>query len=211
MTRSRTRARSPEEQGKVRERFVDCARAVFAREGAHGLTMRRLAAEAGYSAGTIYLYFPSRKDLLREVWKADIQALRADLVRRGAGRQGFDRLDALLRGYANFWFARPDHFKAMFLEVERQYVNERAAFAEDESVQAVHAFVLDETIAALREAGQESGSDDVRIRVICHSLIASVHGVVALHLANPGFPWSDRGAMVDTVVATLLAGLKTQP
>jgi len=206
MSRGRARGRSPEDQERVRKRFVECARAVFAREGAHGLTMRRLAAEAGYSAGTIYLYFPSRKDLLREVWKEDIQSLRHDLAARTAGRRGLDRLDALLRAYAAFWFARPDHFKAMFLEVERQYATERAAFAEDESVQQVHAFLLEETAGALKEAeGRDEGPEVTR--TLCHSLIASVHGVVCLHIANPGFPWAGREAMVEIVVSTMMRGL----
>lgn len=206
MTRGRARARSPEDQERVRKKFVECARAVFAREGAHGLTMRRLAAEAGYSAGTIYLYFPSRKDLLREVWKEDIQALRACLAAKTEGQQGLGRLDALLRGYAEFWFSRPDHFKAMFLESERQYATERAAFAEDESVQAVHEFLMAETTKAFEEAGRMGRADP---RTMCHSLIASVHGVVSLHLGNPGFPWAPRDAMVDTVITAMLAGLST--
>lgn len=210
MTRGRARARSPQDQERVRKKFVECARAVFAREGAHGLTMRRLAAEAGYSAGTIYLYFPSRKDLLREVWKEDIQALRAELASRTEGRQGLDRLDALLRGYADFWFARPDHFKAMFLEADHQYASERAAFAEDESVQAVHRFLLAETTAALKEAGSQCPASEAETRAICHSLLASIHGVVSLHLSNTGFPWTARPVMVDTVVSTMLAGLRSR-
>ncbi len=207
MNRGRARARSPEDQERVRKRFVECARTVFARDGAHGLTMRRLAAEAGYSAGTIYLYFPSRKELLREVWKEDIQALRATLSEKTAGRKGLDRLEALLRAYAAFWFERPDHFKAMFLEVERQYSIERAAFAEDDSVKAVHTFLLDETAAALREA-EGRDLDAEATRTVCHSLIASVHGVVSLHTANAGFPWANSDAMVDTVVSTMMRGLQ---
>lgn len=210
MARTRARARSPEEQEKVRRRFIDCARKVFAEEGAHGLTMRRLANEAGYSPGTIYLYFPSRRDLLREVWKEDITALR-DSFRAAAEAAGpnsaLERVRALCRCWADFWFERPDHFKAMFLEVERQYVSERAAFAEDESVRELHqAFVANTTEAV--EAGELLNADPV---LLTHSLLAAVHGVVALHIGNPGFPWSARKAMVDTVVDGMLRGLSPAP
>lgn len=204
MVRTRVRARSPEEQEKVRRRFIDCARKVFSETGAHGLTMRRLATEAGYSPGTIYLYFPSRRDLLREVWKEDFVALRDRFAAAAAAGDGpVDRVRALCRAWAEFWFEQPDHFKAMFLEVERQYVTERAAFAEDESVRDLHQLFVTHTSAAV-EAGELVQTDPV---LLTHSLLAAIHGVVALHIGSSGFPWSERAAMVDTVVTAMLRGL----
>lgn len=207
MVRTRVRARSPEEQEKVRRRFIDCARKVFAEAGAHGLTMRRLATEAGYSPGTIYLYFPSRRDLLREVWKEDFVALRNRFAAASAEGTPVERVRALCRTWAEFWFEQPDHFKAMFLEVERQYVSERAAFADDESVQGVHQLFVTHTTAAI-EAGELAGKDPI---LLTHSLLAAIHGVVAFHIGNSGFPWSARSAMVDTVVDAMLRGLAPAP
>jgi AcrR family transcriptional regulator len=208
MSRGRARARSPEDQEKVRQRFIDCARTVFAEEGARGLTMRRLASEAGYSPGTIYLYFPSRQDLLREIWKSDIQSLWSDLTEATRGREGLHRLDALLRGYADFWLARPDHFMAMFMEVDRQFISERAVFATDESVQAIHAMLLDETTAALQEAGQAAKVSEDKLTTLAQSLLAAVHGVVSLQVSNPAYLKADSTNMVNTVVIMLLTGLK---
>ena len=202
MGRSRSRARSPEDQEKVRARFLECARKVFAEDGAHGLTMRRLATEAGYSPGTIYLYFPSRHDLLQEVWKEDMVALKERMLAFAAPcTTPAQRIRAMLLGYADFWFAKPDHFKAMFLEVERQYVTERAAFAKGEVVQDVH-----ETMLAEVRAAQEAGElpPEKPVPLLCHSILAAVHGVVCFHIANPGFPWYERSAMLDTVLSALL-------
>ncbi|KJS36352.1 MAG: hypothetical protein VR70_14020 [Rhodospirillaceae bacterium BRH_c57] len=203
MARTRARARSAEEQDKVRRRFIDCARKVFAEAGAHGLTMRRLATEAGYSPGTIYLYFPSRRELLREVWKEDMVALTDRFSEAVSEGSPLERVSALCHCWADFWFEQPDHFKAMFLEVERQYVSERAAFAEDESVQGLHSLFVTHTAAAV-DAGQLVPIDPV---VLTHSLLAAIHGVVTLHIGNAGFAWSDRKVMVDTVVGAMLRGL----
>lgn len=204
MIRRRNRARSPEDQQQVRERFIACARDVFAREGAAGLTMRRLASEAGYSPGTIYLYFPSRSDLLREVWKEDILSLTDTLQQAAASKPpGRGNLRALLEAYTAFWFAKPDHFKVMFLEVDRQYVSERAAFAEDESVQAINQVLLDAVSRAMSVGEIRTGNPSIA----AHGLLASVHGVVSLHIGNPGFPWADRDAMVSFVLEAVLAGL----
>ncbi|MFA7429384.1 MAG: TetR/AcrR family transcriptional regulator [Rhodospirillaceae bacterium] len=203
MARNRVRARSPEDQEIVRRRFIDCARKVFSETGAHGLTMRRLAAEAGYSPGTIYLYFPSRRDLLREVWKEDMVALRERFAAAVEAGTPLERVRALCHCWADFWFDQPDHFKAMFLEVERQYVSERAAFAEDESVQDLHTLFVTHTAAAV-EVGELAAMNPV---VLTHSLLAAIHGVVALHIGNAGFPWADRKVMVETVVNAMLRGL----
>lgn len=204
MNRRRTRARSTEDQQMVRERFVTCAREVFAREGAAGLTMRRLASEAGYSPGTIYLYFSNRTELLREVWKEDVLAL-TDSLRQAAafkppGRGG---LRAMLEAYATFWFTQPDHFRAMFLENDRQYVTDRAAFAQDESVQDVN-HLLQEAAAKAMSVGEIRMGD---VPTTAHALLAAAHGVVALHIGSPGFPWADRDAMLSLVLEALLAGL----
>lgn len=47
-----------------RERILEAAAAVIARRGYQRATMKEIAAEAGIAAGTIYLYFASKRDLL---------------------------------------------------------------------------------------------------------------------------------------------------
>lgn len=207
MGRGRSRARSAEDQERVRQKFLDCARSVFMSAGAHGLTMRRLAAEAGYSAGTIYLYFPSRHDLLREIWTEDMENLLATL-RDGASSTAVpaQRLRQVLETYVRFWMGHPDHFRGMFMENDRTYLNERATFADDESVRSVHNFLVDVCSDAIRA----SGSPDRDALSILHSLLAAVHGVVALHIGAPAFPWTDGETMLATILDGLLKGLALQ-
>jgi AcrR family transcriptional regulator len=50
---------------KVRSaQILDAALKVFAKKGYRGATIREIASEAGVAEGTIYNYFPSKKDLL---------------------------------------------------------------------------------------------------------------------------------------------------
>ncbi|HEY3364554.1 MAG TPA: TetR/AcrR family transcriptional regulator [Symbiobacteriaceae bacterium] len=44
--------------------ILDAAQTVFARQGYHGAQISRIAAEAGVAAGTVYLYFKNKPDLL---------------------------------------------------------------------------------------------------------------------------------------------------
>jgi AcrR family transcriptional regulator len=53
--------------GARREQILRAALEVFSRRGFHGATIREIASTAGLAEGTIYLYFPSKQDVLRGV------------------------------------------------------------------------------------------------------------------------------------------------
>jgi AcrR family transcriptional regulator len=50
-----------------RERLIEAAQAVFAREGLRGASMERIAAEAGVARATAYAYFSDKEDAFRQV------------------------------------------------------------------------------------------------------------------------------------------------
>jgi AcrR family transcriptional regulator len=66
MARLSTRAREAR-TGERRAQILGAALEVFSRRGFHGATIREIAGSAGLAEGTIYLYFPSKQDLLRGV------------------------------------------------------------------------------------------------------------------------------------------------
>jgi AcrR family transcriptional regulator len=58
-----------------RARLIAAARALFARKGFAATTTAEIAARAGIGAGTLFLYFASKEDLLVEVFRADMDAV----------------------------------------------------------------------------------------------------------------------------------------
>jgi AcrR family transcriptional regulator len=50
-----------------RDRLIDAAQAVFARDGLRGASMERIAAEAGVARATVYAYFADKEDAFRAV------------------------------------------------------------------------------------------------------------------------------------------------
>ncbi len=81
---------SPDER---RAAIVAAARAVMARRGIAGTTVRDVAAELGTSSGLIHHYYASMDDLLAEAFE---QAARADLVEVLEGlSQGRDAVEKL--------------------------------------------------------------------------------------------------------------------
>jgi AcrR family transcriptional regulator len=53
-----------ESKARTRERVLAAARAVFEREGYHGASLERIAAEAGFTKGAVYSTFESKADVM---------------------------------------------------------------------------------------------------------------------------------------------------
>ncbi|MBI4277160.1 MAG: TetR/AcrR family transcriptional regulator [Armatimonadetes bacterium] len=51
-----------------RRQILEAAAEVFSARGYHDATMREVAAAAGLAQGTLYLYFPGKRELLLAVW-----------------------------------------------------------------------------------------------------------------------------------------------
>ncbi len=79
----RTEAR----RAATRERIASAARELVAHGGYQAAAMSEVAARAGVGAGTLYRHFPSKSDLLAEVFRAASQH-EVDAVRAAAGGRG---------------------------------------------------------------------------------------------------------------------------
>lgn len=81
----------------VSEQIFDATDRLMAKEGLHHLSMHKLAKEAGIAAGTIYLYFKSKDELLaqfaRRVFNKFVAAI----------EDGFDETQSFLDQYSKMW------------------------------------------------------------------------------------------------------------
>jgi AcrR family transcriptional regulator len=57
-----------------RERILEVAKEAFARDGANA-SLDDIAKQVGVGPGTLYRHFPTREDLLREVYRAELEKL----------------------------------------------------------------------------------------------------------------------------------------
>ncbi|WP_139684819.1 TetR/AcrR family transcriptional regulator [Vibrio tasmaniensis] len=65
-----------------RQQIIDAAEKLIAESGFHGLSMHKLAKEAGVAAGTIYRYFSDKEELLQQVRLA-VSQRNAGLIQQG--------------------------------------------------------------------------------------------------------------------------------
>jgi AcrR family transcriptional regulator len=61
LTKTARNERTEERRGQILRGALE----VFGRRGFHGATIREIASQAGLAEGTIYLYFPSKQDVLK--------------------------------------------------------------------------------------------------------------------------------------------------
>ncbi len=90
-------ARISEEQIRRRkEAILAAAKHVFARKGCAQATMNDVAGEAGLSVGALYLYYPSKDDLMQAVFERISENTRG-LFARAAEIEGADSPAGMLR------------------------------------------------------------------------------------------------------------------
>lgn len=110
-------ARPPAARGDKREAILRAAITVFARRGFFGAQVADIAREAGVAAGTVYLYFRSKDDLLVSVFE---RVMREAIDEGNAALDGVDDPVERLRRIARVHLARMgrDRDVAIVFQVE---------------------------------------------------------------------------------------------
>jgi AcrR family transcriptional regulator len=70
-----TLQRRERERNEVRSLIMDTARRLFAAEGYHAVSMRRIADAIEYSPTAIYVHFKDKDSLIRELCAEDFGSL----------------------------------------------------------------------------------------------------------------------------------------
>ena len=181
------------------ERLVQTSLEILAEEGLEGLTLRRVAREAGVSHGAPLRHFRSLADLLSEVAARGFALLSraldtaATTLPPGAG--SLARLEAAGRAYVDVAVANPSLFSLMFRVENLDVTN--AAFERDSGTafeQLLH------HVRAAQDAGWRADRDT---RLLAGSVWAAVHGFAALWTQG-AFSGPIPGASFEDALATTL-------
>jgi len=158
-------------QAATRRRLLDAARTLATKGGYEGVSMRQVAAKAGVSAPTAYLYFSSKDHLLVDVL-VDLVGQTTETLssRPRRGRSPADRAVATLRRAVQNLEQAPN----LYIAMTRAYISG--------SPEVAHARVAMESSTrrwidvALGES--EVGDHDAIVRILEAVLFASMVGLV---------------------------------
>jgi AcrR family transcriptional regulator len=96
----RKRLTREESRAQTRERLVEAAFQLFAREGIEAASIDRIAEEAGYSRGAFYSNFETKEDLLAAVIERDWRQSQAAVAGLTANARTPEQLVEALRDYS---------------------------------------------------------------------------------------------------------------
>jgi AcrR family transcriptional regulator len=210
--RIQRRARQPADKEQLREKFIEIARGEFAKHDVESVSLRRIAALAGYSQGTLYQYFPSKVALLIAVKQENFEEIVQRMLAIAAAPQdGRTRLGRILLAYVEYWAQHPDHFKSLFSmtgTIEDRRMPDGTLFGESPIAQQPMGIFADAVAAFFADHGAEA--ERRLLRLLTSTLIAAAHGAVALPLGTPSMKSPPIPAMAKLLVEATLHSWETR-
>ena len=200
--------RRERERLETRQRIMDAARDLFAREGYDAVSMRRIAEAIEYSPTAIYVHFRDKQDLMFQICRADFENLARGMADLQQVKDPIERVKRMGHAYIRFGVAHPNHYRLMFMtRVELP----PDVILQDEN----HGKVDRDSYALLKHTCQEA-IDQGRIRpeyrnadLVAQMFWAAVHGVASLQITKADDPWMDWAGLdrlADAVVDSILRG-----
>lgn len=200
---------SPDAREATRQHILDALERVLATQGLHGLSIRRVAAEAGCAIGTVYLYF-AHKDALLHAWMLRGFGMYMDRIRAippAVMAQPRAALEAILRAYVAFALDNDASFRLAVSPGIRGL----------EPIPPLdHPSFLDQpgndlVTAQLRALAAQGVLDPAAVPWALASLWSATQGLVLTLLDQPGLDPVWRAGLIDFHVALLLDGLLRAP
>ena len=193
------RGRTP--SGDVEGALLDAAERLLEREGPTGLSVRKLAAEAGVAPMGVYNHFEGKNGIVDALFRRGFATLASQLDVMAAEPDPIAALAAGADAYRRFALDHPTTYAVMFLRAVAGYEP-----SDEAKATAGASFeVLASTVARGLESNvlPEGDADE-----LAQQLWSAIHGAVALELAEIGF-CDDPAFVFDDLVATLLRGMAT--
>lgn len=122
--------RRPRPSSQTRERLVRAALELFTTRGYHETTTPLIAARAGVAEGTIYRHFPSKEDLLNEIFRAAVRAFLEPVRSLDPARPCRERLDAVATRWTAMAAREPALVKLVFDPAFARFLDERSRTAQ---------------------------------------------------------------------------------
>jgi AcrR family transcriptional regulator len=191
-----------------RRQILDASIECFAREGFHRTSMTQIIAEAGVSAGTIYLYFTSKEEIVEAIAEerhALESALASSALAHPNTRQALHDLAA---GYLD-WLSDPLEQKRRRVTVQvwaEALRNERVAFIVRDGVGQRH------QIADFLRERQDRGEliADVDADVLSRAMLSLILGFVLQQAWDPTLDVDGYRTVLDAMIDRfLLVGRST--
>jgi AcrR family transcriptional regulator len=179
--RRKRKGEGPERRSEI----LQVAKRLFLEEGYSRTTIRRIASEIGISSTALYVYFPDKNSILREICAETFTGLMREFEAIKAQKLApLAALRAAAYSYIDFGLGHPHEYELTFV-VHQHEVCPSGEIDPGDPGERAYRSLLD-LVAEAVNAGVLAEPDVDRI---AQQIWASVHGLVTLFLSQPDFPW----------------------
>ena len=198
-----TTERRAREKEQLRRQIIDAARELFVSEGYENVSMRKIADKIEYSPTVIYLYFKDKADLLDSACQETLLGLldTVELLKRDKNNP-VEALRKSGKAYVEFGLEYPQDYKLTF--VIRPQFQKGLGLEEGSVGERVFSYLC----AMVSECVRQKAFRQVDVETTGQALWSAVHGVTLLLIDFPDFPWTATDKLIDTVIDTMIEGLK---
>lgn len=171
----------------LRQRVLEVAEKIMAKEGARHVTMRRIATSVEYAPTVLYRLFADKDDLMDHLIARGYDGVRNryDEVLNRRNLEPLLELQAILDVYVTFALEHPNHYRMWFDTSEIRAGDEKMTMKHGRLDFVVFQPWLD-SIDACSAVGLFAGRDRPEVFQV---LWSRVHGLISLRLQHPDFPW----------------------
>ena len=112
-------------QANLREKILEEAIGILYRDGVERTTMRALASALDYSPATLYRYFRSKQELIREIALHGFVRLEETIEPSASLEDPLEAAADCMRRYIDFGLTNPQLYRLMFQEFDVESYSER--------------------------------------------------------------------------------------
>ncbi len=188
------------EGARLREEILEATTRLLTTAVARdAVTLRAIAREAGIAAPSIYKHFDNREAILDAVVEdAFTQLEDACGAAAASSCSGRERIEAVSRAYVAFGVTHSSEYRIMF---ERSGSSDTTLPVREypAGTRAFHVLV-----DAFADFAREIGLSSADPLQDAQAFWVSLHGVITLVPATPGFPWVAPNTIVDRLLAAFV-------
>ena len=199
-------ARKAKGDGHLRRaEILEAAERIFLAEGYHGATIRKIADEVGVSSTALYMHFADKDQILLEICEGAIRRLLE--ANEAVASQPIDpvaHIRLMAAGYVQFALTNPNAYQLVFCSPSQALSEEKQA-----TMMKLGEACFDKFLGVVREIAAAGRLRFGTAESAAQVMWASCHGVVALLITRPTFPWEAPEDLQKVLGEGLLYGLLT--
>jgi len=174
------KARKERRREDLKQLILDAAKKLFTRQGYEATTIRKIAAEIGFSPTTIYLYYKDKNEILYALHREGFLLLSRYFQALAQVDHPFERLKAMGRTYLQFSLENRDYYELMFVMKEPLQNLNTPCGVPDDWEEGVESFdFLLHTVTGCQQIGYFRQQDP---RLLSIWIWSTVHGLCTLQM-----------------------------